>query len=60
MDTDDLEPRKKPPVKKDLERMSIGDLNEYIVELKAEITRTEAAIAKKNKARSGAENFFKS
>ncbi len=58
MDTDDLEPRKKPLVKKDLERMSIGDLKEYIDELKAEIARAEAAIAKKNKARSGAERFF--
>ena len=59
MDTDDLEPRKKPAVKKDLERMSITDLEEYIAELKGEIARTEAAIAKKAKARQGAEGFFK-
>jgi uncharacterized small protein (DUF1192 family) len=59
MDTDDLEPRKTPTVKKDLERMSITDLQEYIQELKAEIARTEAAIAKKNRARQGAEGFFK-
>src|SRR4051812_48191458 len=42
MDTDDLDPVKKKPVKKDLTRMSVGDLNDYIVELKAEIARAEA------------------
>ena len=60
MDTDDLDPIKKKPVKKDLTRMSIGDLKEYIDDLKAEITRAEAAIALKGKARSGADSFFKS
>lgn len=60
MDTDDLDPIKKKPVKKDLARMSVGDLNEYIDELKAEIARTEAEIAKKQKARAGADSFFKS
>jgi uncharacterized small protein (DUF1192 family) len=60
MDTDDLDPVKKKPQKKDLTRMSVGDLHEYIGELKAEITRAEAEIAKKGKAKSGAENFFKS
>ncbi|TAK98118.1 MAG: DUF1192 domain-containing protein [Rhodospirillaceae bacterium] len=60
MDTDDLEPIKKKPVKKDLSRMSIGDLREYIAELKAEIVRAEQAIAHKDRARQGAEGFFKS
>ena len=60
MDTDDLEPVKKPPVQKDLSRMSIGDLNEYIAELKAEIARAEAAISRKQHARKGADSFFKS
>lgn len=60
MDTDDLDPIKKKPVKKDLSRMSVGDLNDYIGELKAEITRAEAEIAKKQKARAGADTFFKS
>jgi uncharacterized small protein (DUF1192 family) len=60
MDTDDLEPVKKKPQPKDLSRMSIEDLNEYIADLKSEITRAEEAIAKKNKARQGAESFFKS
>jgi uncharacterized small protein (DUF1192 family) len=60
MDTDELEPVKKPAQKKDLARMSIEDLNEYISDLKAEIVRAQEAIAKKDKARAGAESFFKS
>ncbi len=59
MDTDDLDPVKKKPVKKDLSRMSITDLKEYIVELRAEIARAEATITFKDKAKSGAEAFFK-
>ncbi len=59
MDTDDLDPIKKKPQLKDLSRMSIGDLKDYISELKAEITRAEAAIANKDKARAGAASFFK-
>ncbi|MCW8835429.1 MAG: DUF1192 domain-containing protein [Rhodospirillales bacterium] len=59
MDVDDLEPinRKKPL--KDLEVMSIEALGEYIEELKAEILRAEAEIAKKQQARAGAEAFFR-
>lgn len=60
MDTDDLDPVKKKPVKKDLSRMSVGDLKEYIGDLKAEIARAEAEIGKKEKARAGADSFFKS
>jgi uncharacterized small protein (DUF1192 family) len=60
MDTDDLEPVRKKPAPKDLSRMSIGDLQEYIAELKAEIVRAESFIAKKGSARASAENFFKS
>jgi len=60
MDADDLDPVKKKPVKKDLSRMSIGDLNAYISELREEISRTEGEIARKEKARAGADSFFKS
>jgi uncharacterized small protein (DUF1192 family) len=60
MDTDDLDPIKKKPVQKDLTRMSVGDLKEYIDGLKAEIARAEAAIVTKEKARAGAAAFFKS
>jgi uncharacterized small protein (DUF1192 family) len=60
MDFDELDPVQKKPVKKDLARMSIEDLREYIDALKAEIARAEAAIAAKDKARAGAASFFKS
>jgi uncharacterized small protein (DUF1192 family) len=60
MDTDDLEPLTKKPKPKDLSRLSIDDLREYIDGLKAEIARAEAEIAKKNAARAGADGFFKS
>lgn len=60
MDAEDLEPRHKPKVLKNLEVMSIEALGEYIEELKAEITRTEAEIARKETARSAAESVFKS
>jgi uncharacterized small protein (DUF1192 family) len=59
MDTDDLEPPRKPAAKKDFSRMSIGDLQEYIAELKAEIARAESFIARKGDARKGAEGFFR-
>lgn len=60
MDIEELDPIKKKPVKKDLTRMSVGDLKEYIAELKTEIARAESAIGSKDKARAGAESFFKS
>lgn len=60
MDTDDLEPIKNKVQQKDLSRMSIKGLVEYIDELKDEIDRAKEAIKKKNKAREGAESFFKS
>jgi uncharacterized small protein (DUF1192 family) len=61
MDTDDLEPPvRKVTVKKDFSRMSIGELQEHIAELKSEIARAEEFIAKKAAARKGADGFFKS
>jgi len=60
VDIEELDPIKKKPVKKDLSRMSIGDLKDYIEELKGEIKRAEEAIAKKGDARGAAESFFKS
>ncbi|MBL8630124.1 MAG: DUF1192 domain-containing protein [Rhodospirillaceae bacterium] len=59
-DTDDLDPIKKKPQKKDLSRMSVDDLKEYITNLKAEIARAETEILKKDSAKKGAEGFFKS
>ena len=60
MDIEELDPVKKKPVKKDLTRLSVADLQDYITELRSEIVRAEAAIAAKDKARAGAESFFKS
>ncbi len=59
MDTDDLEPIKKKPILKDLEIMSIEALKDYIADLTAEIRRAEGMIGAKEKARLGAESFFK-
>lgn len=42
-----------------LDRLSIEDLEAYIGELRAEIARTEADIAKKRAVRLGAEAFFR-
>ena len=59
MDPEDLEPLKKEPEKKNLEILSIEALRTHIAELEAEILRTRAVIAAKEKARSGADRFFR-
>ena len=61
MDEDDLEPQhqKKKPAPKNLDEMSIEALEEYIAELEAEIVRIREAIAGKQDARAGAEQYFK-
>ena len=59
MDTDELEPIKKKQVLKDLDVFSIDALGEYIEELETEIARVRKKIAFKEKAREGAESFFK-
>ncbi|WP_259782744.1 DUF1192 domain-containing protein [Aestuariispira ectoiniformans] len=61
MDTDDLEPNRSVLGEpKDLEVLSVTALEEYIVELEAEITRVRKAIAGKHSAKTAAESFFKS
>ena len=59
IDTDELEPRKKKPVLKDLTPLSVDELDAYITDLQAEIDRARAMIASKKAFRSGAEAFFK-
>ena len=59
MDTDELEPIKKKQVLMDLDAFSIEALGEYIEELETEITRARDKITFKEKAREGAESFFK-
>jgi uncharacterized small protein (DUF1192 family) len=60
MDTDELEPPKRPAGKPDLETMSIEQLNEYISEMEDEIARVREVIKLKNDARSVADSVFKS
>ena len=60
MDLDDLEPRNRPPRKKNLDVMSVDELEDYVVVLRAEIARPEDEIAKKKAHLDGADALFKS
>ena len=58
--TEDEEPRPKtrlatPP----LDPLGVAELHAYIAELRGEIARAEAAIARKQDHRSAADSFFK-
>jgi uncharacterized small protein (DUF1192 family) len=58
MDTDDLEPKKKPKsyeLGQDLSKLSVGELKALIEDLKAEIARVEAMHAAKQSSKSAAE-----
>ncbi len=57
MEEGELQPRAPEP--KDLEPMSIKQLEDYIAEMKAEIARVEEAIAAKKDIRVGAEALFR-
>ncbi len=59
MDPEDLEPRKAKPKPKNLDPLSIDELNDYIAELEAEIARVKQEIAKKSAHLSAAAAFFK-
>ena len=56
---DDLDPKKKPSKLKNLEPMSVDELQDYVEALKAEILRAEADIAKKKAYSQAASSFFK-
>ena len=56
---DDLVPKKKPSKLKNLEPMSVDELQDYVEALKAEILRAEADIAKKKAYSQAASSFFK-
>lgn len=62
MFNDDLEPRKAMTVTlpRNLENMSVAELEEYIEELNAEIGRVEADIEQKNASKEAADSVFKS
>lgn len=59
MEEQDLEPLTRRPKPRDLEPMSIDALQDYIVEMEAEIERVKAAINAKESWRDNAESFFK-
>lgn len=59
MDAEDLEPRKKPTQKRDLDPMSVEELEEYIVDMQDEIQRVRDNITAKKQHREGIEGIFK-
>jgi len=57
---EELDPRTKKPVKKDLTKMSVEELEQYIDDMKQEITRVEEEIKRKMAHREAASaSFFK-
>jgi uncharacterized small protein (DUF1192 family) len=56
---DDLEPVNKAPKVKNLEPMSVDELESYILQLKAEILRTENEIGRKKAVMEAASSVFK-
>jgi len=59
MDMEELEPRRKSAQRKLLDPMSVGELQDYIAELEAEIARVRKAIDAKQSHRAGIEGLFK-
>lgn len=59
MDENDLEPKEKKPVLKNLEVLSIEALADYIGELETEIGRVREEISRKQAAQTSAESFFR-
>lgn len=58
MEEDDSAPAKGAAKLRDLDAMSIEDLEAYIAELEAEIARVRADIDRKTRHRAGVEGFF--
>ncbi len=58
-ESDDL-PKNMPKPKRDLNPISIDELQEYILEMQEEIARVRAEIALKEAHRAGVESIFKS
>ncbi|MBF0392985.1 MAG: DUF1192 family protein [Alphaproteobacteria bacterium] len=59
MDPEELEPRAAKPKPRDLEPLSVAELQGYIGDLEAEIARAREAIAAKRFERAGAEALFR-
>lgn len=58
-DLDELLPTKKPAKPVDLNSLSVGDLQDYITALEAEIVRVKATIKDKQDVAAAAAAFFK-
>lgn len=59
MHHDDDTPKKPAGISRNLEALSVADMQDYIAELKLEIFRTEAEIAKRSDVKNAAETFFR-
>ncbi len=59
MDEEELTPGKAPAKLRDLDTLSIEELEDYIAELEAEIQRVRADIDRKQRHREGIEGIFK-
>jgi uncharacterized small protein (DUF1192 family) len=59
MEPEDLEPRKKAPAPRELDSLSIEELQDYIAQLTAEIERARAKIAAKRAHLEGAAGLFR-
>jgi len=59
LEPEDLEPRKKKVVLRDLDSLSVQELADYIGEMETEIARVKAKIAAKQAHLSGAASLFK-
>ncbi len=57
---EDLDPKTKKPALKNLEPMSVDELEAYIKDLEEEIARTQSEIEKKKDHQNAANAFFKS
>lgn len=57
---DDLEPRKQPMGPRNLDDMSVFELEDYIEELQDEAERVKQAIEKKKASHEAAASIFKS
>jgi uncharacterized small protein (DUF1192 family) len=60
MDLEDLEPLSKKPKPKDLDNLGVEELEDYLAELEAEMTRVRDKLVAKRAYLSGAETLFKS
>ncbi len=58
LDTDELEPQKPKAKPRDLQNLSVEELEDYIAALEAEIARADEMIAKKKAHREGIESIF--